>query len=468
MSPKRGPWTLARVATTVGGTVAGGHPNAVLDGRLSVDTRLLEPGALFLGLPGEHVDGGGFLRDALRAGAAGLIALPEHLDALDPSTPAVAVEDPHAALRSYARAWRDQLDCEAIGVTGAAGKTTTTDILAALLRRRTRVHATRHGFNTTQGVAATVAGARRDVEALVVEVAMHRRGDIATGAGLLAPTAAIVTNIGPEHLETAGTVADVARNKAELIAALPPGAPCVVPAGEPLLEPHLRADLRTVTHGEGGDVSLHSLRDGVAVIDCAGERVTLELDYSQPHRLRDTVAAVALARALGHVPDGRLHVEFSPLRWQPASLGEVELVLDCAKTSPLALASALADFAAEPASGRRIAVLGPFPDLGAEGPRYHHEAGALAARLGFDLLIAVGAGAEGFLSGFAGPARVVADPAEARALLIELGRPGDRALVKGPQRGALERIVAEAPPPGTADPHRRATLAPSGKTSKTR
>lgn len=468
MSSERAPWTLARVAATVGGTLAGGDPDAVLDGRLGVDTRLLEPGALFLGLPGEHVDGGGFLRDALCAGAAGVIAAPEHLDALNPSMPAVAVEDPHAALRSYARAWRAQLDCEAIGVTGAAGKTTTTDILAALLRRRSRVHATRHGFNPIPGVAATVAGAPRDVEALVVEVAMRRRGDIATGAGVLAPTAAIVTNIGPEHLETAGTVAAVARNKAELIAALPPGAPCVVPAGEPLLEPHLRADLRTIAYGEGGDVSLHSFRNGVARIDCRGERVTLELDYSQPHRLRDTVAAVALARALGHVPGGRLDVEFSPLRWQPAHLGEVELVLDCAKTSPLALASAMTDFAAEPASGRRIAVLGPLPDLGAEAPRHHREAGALAARLGFDLLIAVGAGAEGFLSGFAGPARVVADPAAARALLIELGRPGDRALVKGPRRAALQRVVDAPLPPGTAGLHRRATLAPSGKTSKTR
>lgn len=433
--------SLAGVAAAAGGTLAGGDPELMLHGGLSVDTRLLAPADVYLGLPGEHVDGGALAEEALRRGAAAVVAAPKHLEALDVSAPAIAVADPHAALRRYARAWRAELDCDAIGVTGAAGKTTTADILAALLRDRTRVHATRHGFNTLQGVAATIAGAPRDTGALVVEIGMRRQGQIAAGAELLVPTAAIVTNVGPEHLASTGSVEDVARNKAELILALPPGAPCVVPAGEPLLAPHLREDLRTVTHGPGGDVFLASLDDGVAQIDCRGELVTLEVGFSQPHRLRDTIAAVAMAWALGYGPGGRLEVELSPLRWQPATVGEVELILDCAKTSALALATALQDFAAEPAAGRRIAVLGELPDLGAAAASHHREAGALAQRLGIDVMIVVGPQAHAYLAGFGGTAHAVEGPGEARALLLELGRPGDRALVKGSRPAALQRIV---------------------------
>jgi UDP-N-acetylmuramoyl-tripeptide--D-alanyl-D-alanine ligase len=440
----RAAWSAGRIAAVVDGRLVAGDARTEPAGNLSVDTRLLAPGDVFLGLPGEHVDGGGHVPEALARGAAGVVGAAPHIRAVTPPAFAIAVADPHDALRRCARGWRAELRCEAIGVTGAAGKTTTTDILAALLRAHVRTHATRRGFNTTQGVAATVAGAPADTGALVVELAMYRQGDIAAGAELLRPTAGVITNIGPEHLETAGTVADVARNKAELIAALPAGAPCVVPAGEPLLRPHLRQDLRTVTHGPEGDVRLLRFQDGVAEIDCRGERVALELGFSQPHRLRNTVAAVATAWALGHRPAGRIEVAFSPLRWERRRLGEIELVLDCAKNSPLALASALADFAAEPA-GRRIAVLAAMPGLGDQDAEYHHAAGEQAARAGIDLVITVGAPARRYLDGFTGPAHAVQTPEEARQLLREIGRAGDRVLVKGTGRAALERI-AERPP----------------------
>jgi UDP-N-acetylmuramoyl-tripeptide--D-alanyl-D-alanine ligase len=439
------PWTAQRLADAAGGALVAGTGATVLRGTVCVDTRLLAPGDAFLGLPGEHTDGGLHVEDAVRRGAAAVIAAPAHLRSPPAGVPAIAVEDPHTALRRCARARREALGpaVDAVGVTGAAGKTTTTDILATLMRTRGPVHATRHGFNTGTGVALTVAAAPPDVRSLVVEVAMHGAGHIAASCEVLLPTAGVITNIGPEHLATAGTVRDVAAHKAELLAALPPGAPCVVPAGEPLLEPYLRADLRTITHGPHGDVRLLSLAEGIAEIDCAGERVTLELSFDQPHRVRNLVAAVAMAWALGVPPDGRPDIVFSPLRWQPARLGEVELVLDCAKTSPLALRAALTDFAAEPAR-RRIAVLGALPELGDESERYHREAGALAQALGIDALVCVGDVARWYLTGYGGEAHVVADAEAARAVISAIGGPGDRVLVKGARRAALQRIVPPA------------------------
>lgn len=439
------PWTAQRLADAAGGTVRAGSGAAELSGTISVDTRLMSRGDAFLALPGEHTDGGLHVAEAVGRGAAAILADPAHLSPPPPGVPAIAVTDPHESLRRLARARRAALGpgIAAVGVTGAAGKTTTTAMLAAVLAQDGPVHATRDSFNTLQGVAATIAGTPPGVRSLVVEVAMVQAGEIAANCELLDPTAGVLTNIGPEHLATAGTVIDVAAHKAELIAALPPGAPCVVPAGERLLDPHLRDDLRTITHGPGGEVTLVSFSGGVAHIDCRGEPVRLEVAFSQPHRLRNLVAAVAMGWALGVRPEGRLEVRFSPLRWQPARIGAVELVLDCAKTSPLALDAALVDFAAEPA-GRRIAVLAGLPGLGDEHDRFQRAAGARAGELGIDVLVCVGEDARTYLAHYEGEAHVVPDPAAARALLAEIGRPGDRALVKGPRRAALERIVKEA------------------------
>ena len=117
-------------------------------------------------------------------------------------------------------------------------------------------------------------------------------------------------------------------------------------------------------------------------------------------------------------------------------------MLDCAKTSPLALRRALEAFCAEPATGRRIAVLGELPDLGDAAAAHHAEAGALAARLGLDVLVTVGPRARAYLAGWHGPHHATASAREARALLERIGRPGDRALVKGRRTDALEDIAA--------------------------
>ena len=439
-------WSAGRLVAAARGTLVAGDPGTLVRGSVSTDTRLLAPGDVFCALPGEHVDGGLHVAEALRGGAAGVIAAARHLDglALPPGAFAIAVAEPRAALRTVAIARRAALPyCEAIAITGTAGKTTTTDVLATLLRPQLRTQATRHGFNTVQGVAATIAGAPPDAQALVVEVGLRYPGGMTISAALLRPTTTLVTNVASDHLATVGgTLGHVAREKARLIAALPPGGTCVVPAGEPLLAPHLRDDVRTVTHGPGGDVALARFAGGVAEIDCAGTPVRLELAFTQPHRLRNVVAAVAAAWAIGLAPpDGPLDVTFSPYRWQPAGLGELELLLDCAKTGPLALATALEEFAAEPAAARRFAVLGELPELGEESDRFHHEAGALAARLGFDALIVVGEQARAYLPGFGGASYCVETPEEARTLLTRIGRRGDRVLVKGKSVAALQRIV---------------------------
>jgi UDP-N-acetylmuramoyl-tripeptide--D-alanyl-D-alanine ligase len=214
-----------------------------------------------------------------------------------------------------------------------------------------------------------------------------------------------------------------------------------VPAGEPLLEPHLRDDVDTITFGAGGDVRLTAFEDGRAAIDARGTAIELELPYSEPHNLLNTLAAVAAATAAGVTPSGRVDVRFSSLRGEVVELaGGVTVVNDCYNANPMSMRAALDHLAASPAE-RRIAILGTMAELGPDGERFHREIGRHAGELGVDVLVTVGELAIPFGQEFDGEQYAVASPEEAGALLEELAQPGDRVLVKGSRSAGLERVV---------------------------
>jgi UDP-N-acetylmuramoyl-tripeptide--D-alanyl-D-alanine ligase len=431
------------VASAAGGELVAGDPDAPGPRRAVVDSREAGDGDLFVGLRGERDDGGRFARAALDGGAWGVLVAPEHArDAAAAGRPAIAAPDPLAALASLARAWRRELGCPVAGITGSTGKTSTKDILAALLRSRwPSAHANRENLNTEIGLPLTILAAERGTEAMVLEMAMRGAGQIAELTAIAEPEVGLIVNVGPVHLELLGTVERVAAAKAELIRDLRPGAACVVPAGEPLLEPHLRDDLDTITFGDGGDVRLLGFDDGVARIDARGTEVVLELSYAEPHNVLNTVAAVAAATALGVVPSGRVEVSFSSLRGEVVELGGgVTVVNDCYNANPMSMQAALDHLASSPAD-RRIAVLGTMAELGSDGERFHRDIGRHAAELGLDVLVTVGEPALPYGEAFDGETHAVASPEEARAILEELARPGDRVLIKGSRSAGLERVV---------------------------
>ena len=436
--------TAAWVAEAAGAELRRGDAAAEGPARAVVDSRLVRPGDLFVGLRGARADGGAFAPGALAAGAWGVLVAPEHAQ---PAAAAgrghvLAASDPLRALQSLARAWRRELAARAVGITGSTGKTSTKDILAALLRPHLRTHANRENLNTEVGLPLSVLEAGPDTEALVLEMAMRGEGQIAELTAIAEPDAGVIVNVGPVHLELLGTVERVAAAKAELIRDLRPGAACVVPAGERLLEAHLRRDLDTITFGPGGQVRLVSFEDGLARIDARGQPVELELSYSEPHNLLNTLAAVGAALAVGVTPGGRVEPRFSSLRGQVVELGGgVTVVNDCYNANPMSMRAALEHLAASPAE-RRIAVLGAMAELGPGAAGYHREVGRRAAELGIDLLVTVGEEALPYAERFDGETRAVRTPEEAGALLEELARPGDRVLVKASRSVGLERVLA--------------------------
>ncbi len=185
-----------------------------------------------------------------------LHATPKRRERLNPGF-VLTAENPLQALQSLATAWRHELGAagmQVIGVTGSTGKTSTKDILLALLRPRRRTVASRANFNTEIGLPLEILAAAEGTEVLVLEMAMRGRGQIAELAAIAEPDVGVIVSIGPVHLERLGTIENVAAAKAELIAALAPGQTAIIPADERLLDTHVRSDVRTVTFGDYGDI----------------------------------------------------------------------------------------------------------------------------------------------------------------------------------------------------------------------
>jgi UDP-N-acetylmuramoyl-tripeptide--D-alanyl-D-alanine ligase len=398
--------------------------------RVTIDSRAVVPGDLFVGLTGRNVDGGRFADAALAAGAWGALVSPEHARAASGAGVLLVTDDPLAGLQALARSWRRALGAQVIAITGSTGKTSTKDLLAAMLGPRCRVVASRQNLNTEIGLPLSILGAPAGTQVLVLEMAMRGSGQIAELAAIAEPDVGVIVNVGPVHLELLGSVEAIAAAKAELLVDLRPGATAILPADEPLLDAHLREDLHTVTFGPGGDV--------------AALPADLELPFTSRHMRLNALAALAAARAVGVEPSGRLEVELSALRGQRIALaGPVLIIDDCYNANPMSMRAALDDLVASaPASGRRIAVLGDMLELGPDADRFHAEIGAYAREAGIDVLVTVGPLAALMGTPFGGERHATDDAGAATALVRELVAPGDTLLVKG-SRGVGLEVVAQ-------------------------
>jgi UDP-N-acetylmuramoyl-tripeptide--D-alanyl-D-alanine ligase len=439
-------WTPEQVARAAGARLISPAPSTTGPERAIIDSRQAGPGSLFVGLRGQHADGGRYAAEALAAGAWGVLTTPQHAqDALcAPPGALLAAEDPLAAVQRLATAWRRELGAAVIGVTGSTGKTSTKDLLLALLSPHRRTIASRANYNTEIGLPLEILAASAGTEVLVLEMAMRGPGQIAELAAVAEPDVGVIVSIGPVHLEQMGTVEAIAAAKAELIAALRPGATAIVPADEPLLSPHLRADLRTVTFGESGDVRLVCSEEDRVEVDLAGERVVLEVPFAQAHLRRNLLPAAAAAQAVGVVPSGRVELELTAGRGQHVALpGGVTLIDGCYNANPMSMRAALEDLldtAARNPGTRPVAVLGDMRELGPGGCDYHRELGEQAARAGVELLVTVGPLAAAMTDVFDGDVHAVPDAAAAVRIVPDLLRSGDIVLVKGSLAVGLEPV----------------------------
>ncbi len=439
-----------RIASAAGAEVvrsaAGGRPN-----RAVIDSREVAPGDLFFGLSGERSEGGEFAAAALEAGAWGVVVAPEWAHALAPGhrEPAGEVEgwvlaarDPLAGLQGLARAWRRELACPVVGITGSVGKTSVKDVCHAILPLR--VHASPQNFNTEIGLPLTILSAPPQTEALVLEMAMRGRGQIAELCRIAEPQVGAITNVGPVHLELLGTLEAIVEAKAELLTALPESGRAIVPADAEALRPHLSTSIVTITFGAGGDVfARHVRRDRhsmEAAIGTPHGEARFRFPFAEAHNLSNALAAIAIGVALDAPVDEMARraprITFSRLRGELIELpGGTVLVNDCYNANPVSMHAAL-DHLATMKAPRHVAVLGEMAELGPDAAGYHREAGAHARGLGVGPILGVGELARHYAPDVWAP-----DAEAAAPLAEELVSPGDAALIKGSRSVGLELIA---------------------------
>jgi len=273
---------------------------------------------------------------------------------------------------------------------------------------------------------------------------MRGLGQIAELCAIARPDIGVISSIGPVHLELVGTVENVARAKAEVVASLPAGGTAVVPAGVPELEPFLaRNDVAIVRFGPDGDAELESFEPGeTAVVAFAdGTRAELPVRFTARMQASNLVAAVVAYRALGlpldRAAEGSASIAFSPWRLEESPLpGGGLLVNDAYNANPASMRAALEHLVERAQRRRTVAVLGDMAELGDGAPRFHEDVGLFARGLGVDVIVGVGALARGYE-----PDEWAPDAASAVAVVREVVEAGDAVLVKGSRAIGLEAVA---------------------------
>jgi UDP-N-acetylmuramoyl-tripeptide--D-alanyl-D-alanine ligase len=442
----------AEIAAALGAEVVAEGPSEP-PRRAVISSSKAGPGDLFFGLRGEKVDGGKFAAAAIEAGAWGVVVGPDFRDELSPDTGdkgrhsfVFVVEDPLAAMHSLSRAWRRALGARVVGVTGSVGKTSVKDIARALLPGR--VHASPENWNTEIGLPLTLLEAPEDTEVLVLEMAMRGKGQIAELVAIAEPEVAVITNVGPVHVELLGSVEAIAAAKAEILDDLAPGGTAVAPVAAGELEPHLEPIAEQLRFGPGGDVKATEVKveDGVteALVSTPIGSERFHFPFTEAHNLTNALAAIAAGVALGAdlagMADRAADIGFSRFRGERLELsGGIVLVNDCYNANPVSMRAAL-DHLASLDAERSVAVLGEMGELGPESPSFHREVGEHARAAGIDFVVGVGAPARDY-----DPDELVADPGEAAELLAARLEPGDAVLVKGSRSAGLEAVAEQLP-----------------------
>jgi len=441
---------LSDVAAATGGRLAG-H-DAEFAG-VSIDSRTVEPKQLFVALRGERFDGHAFVAGAAGRGAAGAIVE----KASDAALPQVVVRDAQAALTAFAAAWRAASRALVLGVGGSNGKTTTKELLAAILAGAGPTLATRGNLNNHIGVPLTLLRLEPAHRYAVVEMGANHPGEIAALAAIANPAIALVTNAGDEHLEGFGDLAGVARAEGEMFAALAADGTAIVNADDPFCElwqtmvPRgariLRfaidapADVRALAiQGRiesGGFVTAFTL-----AID--GEQARVKLPLAGRHNVANALGAAGAAHAAGValplIAAGleRMRPVAGRLQLKPGLRGSW-LIDDSYNANPSSVRAGIDVLCALP--GEHWLVLGEMAELGDETVASHAGVGDYARRAGVTRLFAMGAATRYAVDSFGARAGWYDDASQLSEALAASLEPGVTALVKGSRVNRLERVV---------------------------
>ncbi|MGY6554114.1 MAG: UDP-N-acetylmuramoyl-tripeptide--D-alanyl-D-alanine ligase [Wenzhouxiangella sp.] len=426
---------------------------AVTDGRLpgddveitglAHDSRTVKPGDLFAALPGERVDGHDFVEQVWRAGAAAALVN----RALPIAIPQLVVADVRTAMGQIAALWRSQLGVKIVGITGSNGKTTVKEMTAAVLSAAGPTWSTQGNYNNEIGLPLTLAALAPEHRFAVIEMGAARAGDIRYLAEMARPQVGVVTNAGPAHLETMGSIEGVARTKGEMYGALPEDGIAIINADDRFAGfwRDLAGQRSVLSFGLSAAADLRAeVVNGKALIRADGREYGFRPALPGRHNLMNALAALAVNQAFGlpmapaiaalesmHSLPGRLQLRHHPAGWS--------LIDDTYNANPASLYAGLQVLA--DMGGERWLVLGDMAELGPDSSKLHREMGYSAADLGVKRLFCLGEASHHSCRSFgAGGRHFDCHEALLEALRREL-HPAVNCLVKGSRSMAMERIV---------------------------
>ncbi|MBD2122851.1 UDP-N-acetylmuramoyl-tripeptide--D-alanyl-D-alanine ligase [Trichocoleus sp. FACHB-262] len=417
---------------------------------IGTDTRSLQPGEVFVALRGEKFDGHGFVGAALDQGAIAAI-VDQAYEETPPrentgAFPLLQVTDTLQAYQAIARWWRDQCGIPVVAVTGSVGKTTTKELISAVLATQGRVLKTQANYNNEVGVPKTLLELEPDHDYAVIEMGMRGPGEIALLTQIARPDIAVITNVGTAHIGRLGSEEAIAQAKCELLAEMAPTGTAILNHDSPLLLPTAATvwSGKTISYGlAGGDFQGQLLDTSTLSV----EGMQFPLPLPGQHNALNYLAALAVAKSLNiswEPLQAGLVVELPSGRAKRHELPNDVVILDETYNAGLESMIAALQLLAQTPGQRRIAVLGTMKELGERSPEFHQQVGAMAAQLRLDhlLILADPAESAAMAAGAVGITTEEFDGSEAVVeRLKQLVQPGDRLLFKASRAVALDRVV---------------------------
>lgn len=447
--------SIREIIAAVDGTLLSGRDDITVDS-VSTNTRELSPGALFIPIKGDKFNGHDFIDNAFEAGALATLTAEHDNIELDQNKIYIKVRDTRVALQRLAAYYRSKFDIPVVGVTGSVGKTSTKEMIASVLSEKFKVHKTSGNLNGQIGLPLTLLGLEAGHEVAVVEMGISEFNEMEALAEMARPSHAVLTNIGVTHIENLLTRENIFKEKFKITSFLREEDYLFVNGDDDILcKTQGSADFNVISFGITNDCMFTArnlsmknettrfevLHDGACrefVIPTIGE-----------HNVYNALVAIAIGLSMGMTLDeiqaGLSRFKNLNMRQSIHHLSDITLIDDTYNANPDSMKSALKVLAQLPKKGRKIAVLGDMLELGEMATALHEEVGRVAAQLGVDIVMTVGALAKAIAEG-ATPAvhtHIFNSNEEAIACLKELIRPGDAVLVKGSRSMHMEEIVHE-------------------------
>lgn len=444
------PAKLADVIAAIGGELVQGNAEVEITG-VSTDTRTVKPGDLFFAIVGETFDGHAFIHTAVEKGAAAvIISHPAEIEGT-----VIKVPDTLVALGDLAMWHRQRYNVRVVGITGSVGKTSTKEMVAAVLSSKFKVLKNAGNFNNEIGVPMTIFQLEPEHEILVQEMAMRLPGEIAELAEIAKPDIGVITNIGLSHIERLGTQDAIAAAKSELLESLPEEGIAVLNINDPYFGfLAQKASAGIISYGvDEGDVQAQcvSMDEGGhpsfdLVIGQLRKHVTLSVAgaHNVPNAAAAAAVGVSFGMTLDEVVEGLESIHPTDKRANVIEAHGYKVYDDTYNASPASMTSALHTIASM-AGDRKIAVLGDMLELGDHAEAAHHYVGKIAGESGLDMLVTVGELSKHISEGARSAGRCntheFSNSEEAAAAMKAEAKPGDVILVKGSRGMKMEKVV---------------------------